>query len=145
MSHDGLHIFLVQVLSPPYRDRTSHLSLFITYNCYCAGAMTLIFFLIYKVCAKFLNSSQNGSDNERTPLLGQKDDDILSLGSSYDSVSHDEEFEDPLPLGSTEGKQLKEGETENPHHLCLVCSDTARDSFFLPCGHCATCYTCGTR
>ncbi|XP_026415145.1 uncharacterized protein LOC113310634 isoform X2 [Papaver somniferum] len=110
-----------------------------------SGAMTLIFFLIYKVCAKFLNSSQNGSDNERTPLLGQKDDDILSLGSSYDSVSHDEEFEDPLPLGSTEGKQLKEGETENPHHLCLVCSDTARDSFFLPCGHCATCYTCGTR
>ncbi|KAI3836889.1 hypothetical protein MKW98_005222 [Papaver atlanticum] len=110
-----------------------------------SGAMTLIFFLIYKVCAKFLNSSRNGSDNERTPLLGQKDDDILSLGSSYDSVSHDEEFEDPLALGSTEGKQLKEGETENSHHLCLVCSDTARDSFFLPCGHCATCYTCGTR
>ncbi|KAI3993444.1 hypothetical protein MKX01_002457 [Papaver californicum] len=112
-----------------------------------SGAMTLIFFLIYKVCSKLLDNTRNASENERTPLLGHKDDDILSLGSSYDSVSqHDEEdFEDSLALGSTEGKQLKEGETENSRYLCLVCFDTARDSFFLPCGHCATCYTCGTR
>ncbi|OUZ99093.1 zinc finger protein [Macleaya cordata] len=114
-----------------------------------SGAMTVLFFIIYKVWVKFqcLNGNEtreNGS--ERTPLLAHKDDDLLSLGSSYDSVSHDEEdLEDSFAAGSTETKQLKEGENENPRRLCTICFDAPRDCFFLPCGHCATCFTCGTR
>ena len=85
-------------------------------------------------------------ESERAPLLPEKDDDISSWGSSYDSVSHDEEdLEQWLAVTSVEGKPLNEGESNNPSLLCVICFDAPRDCFFLPCGHCAACFTCGTR
>ncbi|KAJ8642470.1 hypothetical protein MRB53_019164 [Persea americana] len=75
-----------------------------------------------------------------------KDDDISSWGSSYDSVSHDEEdMEDRPGATSLEARSLKDVETNTPRRLCAICYDAPRDSFFLPCGHCAACFTCGTR
>lgn len=29
--------------------------------------------------------------------------------------------------------------------LCIICYDEERNSFFVPCGHCATCYDCAKR
>jgi len=29
--------------------------------------------------------------------------------------------------------------------LCCICYDEQRSSFFVPCGHCATCYDCAQR
>ncbi|WVZ17982.1 hypothetical protein V8G54_005304 [Vigna mungo] len=29
--------------------------------------------------------------------------------------------------------------------LCCICYDEQRNSFFVPCGHCATCYDCAQR
>ncbi|KAL4181165.1 hypothetical protein AMTRI_Chr12g269920 [Amborella trichopoda] len=29
--------------------------------------------------------------------------------------------------------------------ICVICYDKIRNSFFVPCGHCATCYTCAQR
>jgi hypothetical protein len=29
--------------------------------------------------------------------------------------------------------------------LCVICYDEQRNSFFVPCGHCATCYECAQR
>ncbi|KAI9106760.1 hypothetical protein K1719_022288 [Acacia pycnantha] len=29
--------------------------------------------------------------------------------------------------------------------LCVICYDEARNCFFIPCGHCATCYDCAQR
>lgn len=29
--------------------------------------------------------------------------------------------------------------------LCVICYDEQRNSFFVPCGHCATCYECSQR
>ena len=85
-------------------------------------------------------------ESERAPLLPEKDDDISSWGSSYDSVSHDEEDLEQWPaVTSVEGKPLNEGESNDPRRLCVICFDAPRDCFFLPCGHCATCFTCGTR
>lgn len=77
--------------------------------------------------------------NERTPLLLHKDDDASSLGSSYDSVSHDEEEQEAL---------ISVNEEENSHNLCrlcVTCYDAPRECFFLPCGHCAACFSCGKR
>ncbi|PIA32246.1 hypothetical protein AQUCO_04500088v1 [Aquilegia coerulea] len=118
-----------------------------------SGAMTLLILLAGKICIKFQSTSRDGVGHqageggpERTQLLAHKDDDASSWGSSYESVSHDEEDgEGLLAPGSLETNSLKEGDINHPRRLCVICFDAPRDSFFLPCGHCAACFTCGTR
>lgn len=29
--------------------------------------------------------------------------------------------------------------------ICVICYDERRNCFFVPCGHCATCYACAQR
>ncbi|KAF8394921.1 hypothetical protein HHK36_018860 [Tetracentron sinense] len=120
-----------------------------------SGGMTVLILLAFQIWNKYHSTRGDGigfqvgeMGSERTPLLSRKDDDDLSsLGSSYDSVSHDEEdLEDWFAVGSLEGKPLKDGETNNNSpRLCAICFDAPRDCFFLPCGHCSACFTCGTR
>ena len=74
--------------------------------------------------------------SERAPLLSRKDSDVSSWCSSYNSFSSE---------NSDEGKSIIEGESSNLQCLCVICFDASRDCFFLPCGHFATCYACGTR
>ncbi|KAJ8898924.1 hypothetical protein K2173_008417 [Erythroxylum novogranatense] len=83
----------------------------------------------------------------RAPLLSQKDDDLSSWGSSYDSASNDEaDLEEFLSTNSLEGKPARDGENgNNTRRLCAICFDAPRDCFFLPCGHCVACFDCGTR
>lgn len=118
------------------------------------GVMTILMWLAFHVLNKFQVSreerhrSQFGEiGTERAPLLSQKDDDLSSWGSSYDSISSDEdELEEGLAKGSLEGKPLKDGEyNNNIRRLCAICYDAPRNSFFLPCGHCVACFDCGTR
>lgn len=83
---------------------------------------------------------------ERAPLLSRKEDDSSSLCSSYDSTSQDEkDIEEFLALEGIDRKQ-KDGENgNNTRRLCAICFDAPRDCFFLPCGHCVSCFECGTR
>ncbi|KAL2455963.1 RING/U-box superfamily protein [Abeliophyllum distichum] len=117
------------------------------------GGMTVLVLLMYR----FLNRSQyarqdQGRDqfraihSERNPLLSHKDH-LSSGGSSYDSVSHDNEFsEEGLVGGSMEGKPVEDSEyTKKMMSLCAICYDAPRDSFFLPCGHSVACFACATR
>ncbi|XP_068667788.1 E3 ubiquitin-protein ligase APD2-like [Aristolochia californica] len=153
-----LHIFRlnVAVLTSPstveesYTDawfvKVSYVPRWITYIVG-GGGLTVTILLMIKILVKCQRSPGDGSEyqertltTERTPLLGQKEDNASSLGSSYDSGSHDEEeFEDLPGAGSIKG------EPNYPQQLCAICFNAQRDCFFLPCGHCATCFTCGTR
>ncbi|XP_043726029.1 E3 ubiquitin-protein ligase APD2-like isoform X2 [Telopea speciosissima] len=119
-----------------------------------SGGLSVLILLAYKICNKFQATTEDGTGfqagdtrSERAPLLSQKDDDLSSWGSSYESVSHDEEdLEQWLAASSLDTKSLKDGENNNnPRCLCKICSDAPRDCFFLPCGHCGACFTCGTR
>lgn len=74
--------------------------------------------------------------SERAPLLSRKDSDLSSWCSSYNSFSSE---------NSDEEKPIIEGESSNLQCLCVICFDASRDCFFLPCGHFATCFACGTR
>ncbi|KAL3530885.1 hypothetical protein ACH5RR_010207 [Cinchona calisaya] len=118
-----------------------------------SASMTVLIILATKICFTFritrdyeTRFQAGGTAPERAPLLSQKDDDLSSWGS-YDSMSHDEEeLNESLPVATLDSKQLKEGEGNKDHRrLCILCSDAFRDCFFLPCGHCAACFTCGTR
>ena len=117
-----------------------------------AGGITLLMFMAFN----FINKLQytygdRAAVNEepasqRAPLLSYKDDDLSSWGSSYDSLSHDEEDLDFLTGASADGKSTGDGETSNnTRRLCAICFDAPRDCFFLPCGHCVACFACGTR
>ncbi|EEF36766.1 ubiquitin-protein ligase, putative [Ricinus communis] len=116
-----------------------------------SGFMTLLILFTLRYCKMFQASSGDGiqeGDNlrsERAPLLLPKDDDVSSWGSSYGSTSQEEheDLDELLAMNSGAGKQLSEG--ENLNRLCVICFDAPRDCFFLPCGHCAACFTCGTR
>ncbi|KAL5580743.1 hypothetical protein UlMin_013185 [Ulmus minor] len=121
-----------------------------------SGLMSVIILLAFRFCNMFLNRGehriqfepQEGA-SERAPLLLSKDDDVSSWGSSYDSVSNDEEdLEGWQVVSSSEGRPMNEGEStsnNNPGRNCVICFNSPRDCFFLPCGHCAACVTCGKR
>lgn len=119
-----------------------------------AGGMTVLMLLVFNFLNKFQFNRQlrigvplGGTQPETSPLLPDKDDDLSSWDSSYDSASHDEEdAQDKLGVGGLDGKPKKDGENNsNPKRLCTICFDAPRDCFFLPCGHCVACFTCGTR
>ncbi|PKI49882.1 hypothetical protein CRG98_029720 [Punica granatum] len=121
------------------------------------GAMTVLILLAFRFCNTCQTSREDDTGfqterietEQRTPLIPNKDDDLSSWGSSYDSVSHDEEdLEEKFVASSIsfEGKTSAEGENcNNPRGLCAICFDSPRDCFFLPCGHCAACFDCGSR
>ncbi|XP_042481975.1 E3 ubiquitin-protein ligase APD2-like isoform X3 [Macadamia integrifolia] len=117
-----------------------------------SGGMTILILLTYKIYNKFQSTVEDETQHqsgdvrsEREPLLSPKDD-LSSLGSSYDSVSHDEDLEEWFAENSLDSKPLKDGNNiNNPPRLCAICFDSPRDCFFLPCGHLAACFTCGTR
>ncbi|CAL9758344.1 unnamed protein product [Musa acuminata subsp. burmannicoides] len=115
-----------------------------------SGLMTLMIFMAFQIFSSLQCDTQENTTHqtaevttERRPLLANKDDDSQSLGSSYESVSHDEEDIEEQP--ATGPELLKDGEINNSQELCAICCDAPRDCFFLPCGHCAMCFTCGTR
>ncbi|XP_054781764.1 E3 ubiquitin-protein ligase APD2-like [Prosopis cineraria] len=117
------------------------------------GGLTLLIFLAFNYLNKLHYSQEDsvGVRHEGTvplgvPLLSHKDDDLSSLGSSYESMSQDEEDLSFLTGDSINGKSLADGETgNNTRRLCAICFDAPRDCFFLPCGHCVACFECATR
>ncbi|CAO2820105.1 unnamed protein product [Amaranthus hypochondriacus] len=103
------------------------------------GGMTSIMLWAFNFLNRIRRNIEDVAENqsgdfgsERAPLLSPKDDDISSLGSSYDSGSQNDE-ESP--------EDLEEG----CRRLCVICFDAPKDCFFIPCGHCASCFACGVR
>lgn len=55
--------------------------------------------------------------------------------------------------GTISGKDTEKGDIRSTiscddlydGKLCVICYDEQRDSFFIPCGHCATCNICAKR
>lgn len=70
--------------------------------------------------------------SERNPLLSQKDDNTIGRVSSYSS----------LPGYEEGGKPVKDDDSQ---HLCAICFEAPKNSFFIPCGHCMACFGCATR
>jgi hypothetical protein len=67
---------------------------------------------------------------ERTPLVG---DDGAQLPSA------------PVDPSSMQVDETNENERVPENSLCTICLDAPKDSFFDPCGHRCTCYSCGMR
>ncbi|KAL9230704.1 hypothetical protein vseg_006020 [Gypsophila vaccaria] len=106
------------------------------------GGISLIMVSGFKL-VKGLRSDGDGGEStgvgpERAPLLSHKDDDTSSLGS-YDSASQNDEPQEYSEDGIGEGAKKHRG------RQCVICFDASKDCFYIPCGHCASCFACGTR
>ncbi|XP_021845128.1 E3 ubiquitin-protein ligase APD2 isoform X2 [Spinacia oleracea] len=106
---------------------------------YFLGGMTSVMLWAFNFLNRIRRNMEDSPENqsgdlgsERAPLLSQKDDELSSLGSSYDS-------------GSQNDEETQEDMEEGCRRLCVICFDAPKDCFFIPCGHCATCFTCGIR
>ncbi|KAL8141090.1 hypothetical protein V2J09_007111 [Rumex salicifolius] len=68
--------------------------------------------------------------SESDPLMPEK-----PVGFTYGTGDEDQE------TGSSNGSsnELYDGK------ICVICYDEERNCFFVPCGHCATCYDCAQR
>ncbi|KAJ4851285.1 hypothetical protein Tsubulata_037157, partial [Turnera subulata] len=67
---------------------------------------------------------------ESAPLMADK-----SMCFSYRTNEEDEE----------DGSSISSSEELYNAKLCAICYDDQRNCFFVPCGHCATCYECAQR
>ncbi|XVE87045.1 hypothetical protein DITRI_Ditri18aG0084400 [Diplodiscus trichospermus] len=47
--------------------------------------------------------------------------------------------------GDVETGSCSSGEDLYDGRICVICYDDQRNCFFVPCGHCATCYECAQR
>ena len=88
-------------------------------------------FLILKYFGEFGNESTSEVEEEREtethPLL------VPSKGAPFTYGTCEEDLE------SGNAEDLYDGK------ICVICFDGPRNSFFVPCGHCATCYVCAQR
>lgn len=78
-----------------------------------------------------IHSGNQRSENVTEPLISPKSS--SSKGSSYESASNDED------------DTKDEGSNSKIDNLCAICFDAPKDCFFLPCGHSAACFSCGSR
>lgn len=72
----------------------------------------------------------NEVTTETEPLLPVKS---MTYGTN------DEDDDDNASRASTSSEELYD------EKLCVICYDEVRNCFFIPCGHCATCYECAQR
>lgn len=66
---------------------------------------------------------------ETEPIMPEK-----PFQSTYGTCEEDEES-----VTSSSSEELYDAK------LCVICYDDQRNCFFVPCGHCATCYDCAQR
>lgn len=102
------------------------------------GAIVIIIFLILKYLGACDTESTNlvetatwqaSETSETEPIMPAK-----SVRLTYGTNEEDDE-----------GSSCSSSEDLYDAKLCVICYDDQRNCFFVPCGHCATCYDCAQR
>ncbi|KAL5559136.1 hypothetical protein UlMin_035347 [Ulmus minor] len=104
------------------------------------GFIVIVIFLIFKYLGGC--DGENSVEYRSTPVQIQEEitetHPILPekpIRHTYGTGEEDEEDE----ASSTSSEDLYDAK------LCVICYDDQRNCFFVPCGHCATCYDCAQR
>lgn len=101
------------------------------------GVVVLVVYCIFRVMGHLdqpvvETETETVQETETAPLLLPKES--RSESSTYGTLEQDQES----GLSSS-AEDLYDGK------ICIICYDEPRNCFFIPCGHCATCYTCAQR
>lgn len=84
-----------------------------------------------------------GGGTETNPLLPAK-----TIPITYGTCGEDLETGDSSCSSSSSGSSNNTGTSSEDLYdgkVCVICYDEQRNCFFVPCGHCATCYVCAQR
>ncbi|XP_027902367.1 uncharacterized protein LOC114162616 isoform X4 [Vigna unguiculata] len=112
------------------------------------GVIAIVVFLILKVLGVYDDAEQHShvtidvtyrtsnvvaTHTETEPLMRVEENRM-----SYGTNAKDDE-QNSGTYSSSSSEELYD------EKLCCICYDEQRNSFFVPCGHCATCYDCAQR
>ncbi|CAI0430338.1 unnamed protein product [Linum tenue] len=107
------------------------------------GFVIVVIFLVLKISAYFIDlpSGEGEDDDEATetdPLLLQHKTASLFAYGTYVA---------PAPAGAScsRSNEVDDDGSQNDVRLCVICYDEEQNSFFVPCGHSATCLVCARR
>ncbi|KAL9238691.1 hypothetical protein vseg_013081 [Gypsophila vaccaria] len=124
---------------------------------YCAGSciVTALILAMFRCCEKAQHELSYNTDNqrresatEREPLISRKSNESSSVCSSCESITNEEDDleENNVKQQGLNGNFTKdEGSKSKKFRLCAICFDAPKDCFFVPCGHSAACFSCGSR
>ncbi|KAJ6366796.1 hypothetical protein OIU77_003221 [Salix suchowensis] len=111
------------------------------------AAIMLIIVLIIVRCMTYSEDEGNEVEvraTETDQLWPRK---ALSLLFSYGTCNKDLESGDCGGGGGSSSSSDKNSCSEELYDrtVCVICYDEERNCFYVPCGHCATCYVCAQR
>lgn len=103
----------------------------------------LLFFMILALITKLLencnetDATEAVTATERSRLLAKE-----AVAFTYGTCE-----EGDLETGKYNGGSSSSSSSEDLYDgkICVICYDDERNCFFVPCGHCATCYRCAQR
>ncbi|KAF3777514.1 hypothetical protein EJ110_NYTH40585 [Nymphaea thermarum] len=79
---------------------------------------------------RIVNVQETRDQRETSPLVDPKQTAVTLYGATDE--------DDDSQVGSS-SEDLYDGK------ICVICYEEPRNCFFVPCGHCATCYSCAQR
>ncbi|XWS41827.1 hypothetical protein CRYUN_Cryun17cG0116200 [Craigia yunnanensis] len=101
------------------------------------AVMVLIILMILKYVMDFTDES--GGDQEDVRAVTESETYPLCSEKAI-PLAYGTTCEEDVETGScSSGEDLYDG------RICVICYDEQRNCFFVPCGHCFTCYDCAQR
>ncbi|KAL5556856.1 hypothetical protein UlMin_039092 [Ulmus minor] len=102
--------------------------------------LVIVTFMVLKWLGDF-DEERPAEDEEATetnPLLAAKTMEV-TYGSCEENIETGNCSNSSSSSSSSCCEDLYDGK------VCVICYDEQRNCFFVPCGHCATCYVCAQR
>ncbi|PSS19725.1 E3 ubiquitin-protein ligase LUL3 [Actinidia chinensis var. chinensis] len=98
------------------------------------GFIVIIIFLILK----YLGACDGDTREEIT---------VVRQVTESDPLVPEKPFRLPYGTGEEDVESESSSSSEDLYDgkICVICYEEPRNCFFVPCGHCATCYTCAQR
>ncbi|XP_021735069.1 E3 ubiquitin-protein ligase RNF34-like [Chenopodium quinoa] len=106
-------------------------------------AVLALLVIVTVAVLKFLGEwTRDTEEGESNPLMSQCDNNKI-VTRSYGTYEHNLESQscsnDNISSNSSKCSALYDA------NICIICYDAQRNCFFVPCGHCATCFACAQR
>ncbi|XP_030455782.1 E3 ubiquitin-protein ligase APD2-like [Syzygium oleosum] len=101
------------------------------------AVLALLVFIVFAIL-RYLDNSEDESPAEREPVVTETTP-IQLFKPPQSTYGTCEEDIETGSCGSSSSEELYDGK------ICVICYDEERNCYFVPCGHCATCYDCAQR
>jgi hypothetical protein len=107
--------------------------------------LVVVMFMVMKYLENFDDERSAGEvgATETNPLRPEK-----TVQFTYGTCEGDLESGNCTNSGSgasSSNSNSSESDDLYDKKVCIICYDEQRDCFFVPCGHCATCFVCAQR